>query len=102
MPHGFKDSGLRINQWIAQKGRWGIDELEERGQYLRNRVTEIWTFPVSDYQPPEKQMDMVSLDEDVALTGRILSKYSFQGAEQPAASWVDMYQQVISSLHAPK
>lgn len=100
MPHGFKDSGLRINQWIAQKERWGIDELEERGQYLRNRVTEIWTFPVSDYQPPEKQMDMVSLDEDVALTGRILSKYSFQGAEQPAASWVDMYQQVISSLHA--
>ena len=100
MPHGFKDSGLRINQWIAQKERWGIDELEERGQYLRNRVTEIWTFPVSDYQPPEKQMDMVSLDEDVALTGRILSKYSFQGAEKPAASWVDMYQQVISSLHA--
>lgn len=22
MPHGFKDSGLRINQWIAQKERW--------------------------------------------------------------------------------
>lgn len=45
-------------------------------------------------------MDMVSLDEDVVLTGRVLSKYSFQGAEQPAASWADMYQQVISSLHA--
>lgn len=100
MPHGFKDSGLRINQWIAQKERWGLVELEERGQHLQKRVVEIWTYPVSDYQPPEKQMDMVSLDEDVALTGRILSKYSFQGAEQPAASWVDMYQQVISSLHA--
>lgn len=100
MPHGFKDSGLRINQWIAQKEQWGLVELEERGQHLQKRVVEIWTYPVSDYQPPEKQMDMVSLDEDVALTGRILSKYSFQGAEQPAASWVDMYQQVISSLHA--
>lgn len=100
MPHGFKDSGLRINQWIAQKERWGIAELEDRGQYLQNRVVEIWELPVSDYQPPEKQMDMVSLDEDTVLTGRTLSKYSFQGAEQPAASWVDMYQQVISSLHA--
>ena len=100
MPHGFKDSGLRINQWIAQKEWWGIDELEERGQYLQNRSVQIWTFPVSDYQPPEKQMDMASLDEDVVLTGRVLSKYSFQGAEQPVASWVDMYQQVISSLHA--
>ena len=100
MPHGFKDSGLRINQWIAQKERWGLVELEERGQHLQKRVIEIWTYPVSDYPPPEKQMDMVSLDEDVVLTGRTLSKYSFQGAEQPAASWVDMYQQVISSLHA--
>ena len=100
MPHGFKDSGLRINQWIAQKEWWGINELEERGQYLQNRSVQIWTFPVSDYQPPEKQMDMASLDEDVVLTGRVLSKYSFQGAEQPVASWVDMYQQVISSLHA--
>lgn len=102
MPHGFKDSGLRINQWIAQKERWGLTELEARGQHLQKRVVEIWTFPVSDYQPPEKQMDMVSLDEDVVLTGRVLSKYSFQGAEQPVASWVDMYQQVISSLHAQK
>lgn len=100
MPHGFKDSGLRINQWIAQKEWWGINELEERGQYLQNRSVQIWKFPVSDYQPPEKQMDMASLDEDVVLTGRVLSKYSFQGAEQPVASWVDMYQQVISSLHA--
>ena len=100
MPHGFKDSGLRINQWIAQRERWGLKELEDRGQHLQKRVVEIWTYPVSDYQPPEKQMDMVSLDEDVVLTGRILSKYSFQGAEQPAASWADMYQQVISSLHA--
>ena len=100
MTHGFKDSGLRINQWIAQKEQWRLVELEERGQHLQKRVVGIWTYPVSDYQPPEKQMDMVSLDEDVVLTGRTLSKYSFQGAEQPAASWVDMYQQVISSLHA--
>ena len=100
MAHGFKDSGLRVNQWIGQKDKWGLPELEERDQLLRNRVIGIWPHPTSAYHPPEKQMDSVSLDEDIILTGRILSKYSFKGAEQPVASWADMYQQVITMLHA--
>lgn len=100
MAHGFKDSGLRVNQWIGQKGQWGLPELEERDQLLRNRITGIWPYPASSYCPPEKQMDSVALDEDIILTGRILSKYSFKGAEQPVASWTDMYQQVMTMLHA--
>lgn len=100
MVHGFKDSGLRVNQWIGQKENWGLPELEERDQLLRNRITGIWPHPTSSYRPPEKQMDSVSLDEDIILTGRILSKYSFKGAEQPVASWADMYQQVITMLHS--
>lgn len=100
MAHGFKDSGLRVNQWIGQKDKWGLPELEERDQLLRNRGIGIWPYPTSSYHPPEKQMDSVSLDEDIILTGRILSKYSFKGAEQPVASWADMYQQVITMLHA--
>jgi len=100
MPHGFKDSGLRINHWIAQQEQWGLEQLEDRGKHLQNKVIGIWGLPTSSYQPPEKQMDSVSLDEDVVLTGRIISKYSFKGAEQPVTSWVDMYQQVISTLHS--
>ena len=67
MPHGFKDSGLRMNQWIGQKEQWSLAELEERDQLLKNQVIEIWTYPVSSYQPKEKQMDSASLDEDVIL-----------------------------------
>ena len=100
MVHGFKDSGLRVNQWIGQKENWGLPELEERDQLLRNRITGIWPYPTSSYHLPEKQMDSVALDEDIILTGRILSKYSFKGAEQPVASWADMYQQVITMLHS--
>lgn len=100
MSHGFKDSGLRINQWIGQQESWGLSELEERDQYLQNKVVGIWAYPTTTYQPPEKQMDSVGLDEDVILTGRILSKYSFKGSEQPVASWTDMYQQVITMLHS--
>lgn len=100
MNHGFKDSGLRINQWIGQKVHWGLPELEERDLLLRNKIVSIWAYPTSSYRPPEKQMDTVSLDEDIILTGRVISKYSFRGIEQPVASWTDMYQQVITMLHS--
>ena len=100
MSHGFKDSGLRMNQWIGQQEHWRLQELEERDQLLRNKVIGIWTYPTSSYRPPEKQMDSVALDEDTILTGRVLSKYSFKGAEQPVASWADMYHQVITILHS--
>lgn len=100
MPHGFKDSGLRINQWVGRKEQWGLPELEERDQLLKNTVIGIWPYPTSNYHPRKKQMDAIALDEDVILTGRVLSKYSFKGAEQPVASWADMYQQVITMLHS--
>ena len=100
MPHGFKDSGLRINQWVGRKEQWGLPELEERDQLLKNAVIGIWPYPTSNYHPQKKQMDAIALDEDVILTGRVLSKYSFKGAEQPVASWADMYQQVITMLHS--
>lgn len=100
MPHGFKDSGLRINQWVGRKEQWGLPELEERDQLLKNTVIEIWSYPTSNYHPQKKQMDAIALDEDAILTGRVLSKYSFKGAEQPVASWADMYQQVITMLHS--
>lgn len=100
MPHGFKDSGLRINQWVGRKEQWGLPELEERDQLLKKTVIGIWPYPTSNYHPQKKQMDAIALDEDVILTGRVLSKYSFKGAEQPVASWADMYQQVITMLHS--
>lgn len=100
MPHGFKDSGLRINQWVGRKEQWGLPELEERDQLLKNTVIGIWPYPTSNYHPQKKQMDAIALDEDVILTGRVLFKYSFKGAEQPVASWADMYQQVITMLHS--
>lgn len=100
MPHGFKDSGLRINQWVGRKEQWGLPELEERDQLLKSTVIGIWPYPTSNYHPQKKQMDAIALDEDVILTGRVLSKYSFKGAEQPVASWADMYQQVITMLHS--
>ncbi len=99
MKDGFKDSGLRMNQWIGQQDRWTETEIETRNDFILQRAVGMWTYPTTSYAPPEKQLDMVSLEDEAVLTGRVLAKYSFKGAEQPVTSWVDMYQQVITMLH---
>ena len=100
MKNGFKESGIRMNQRIAQKTTWGLAELEERDLQLQQRALEIWAAPVTTYIAPEKQLDSFTLDDDVEFTGKTIARFSYKGMEQPVTSWVDMYQQVLKILHA--
>lgn len=100
MQNGFKDSGIRMNQRIAQKETWGLAELEERNSLLQQRALEIWAAPTTTYVAPEKQLDSFTLDDDVEFTGKMIARFSYKGMEQPVISWVDMYQRVLKLLHS--
>lgn len=100
MQNGFKDSGIRMNQRIAQKETWGLVELEERSLLMQQRALEIWSTPTTTYVAPEKQLDSFSLDDDVEFTGKVIARFSYKGMEQPVTSWVDMYQRVLKLLHS--
>lgn len=100
MKNGFLDSGLRMNTYISQKGRWALAELEERSQYLRGRALEIWAAPVTSFKPQEKQMDAYTLEDDENLSGRAITRFRYKNAEQPVASWVEMFQKVLQILYA--
>lgn len=100
MQNGFDDSGIRMNTWIAKKDKWTLEELEERSESLRNRALTIWAFPVTKFQPEQKQMDSYTLDDDAELTGRLIARFAFKHTEQPTASWVEMFQKVIQMLYA--
>ena len=69
MENGLKDSGIRMNQRITGEDNWGLAQLEERNEYMKNRALEIWTMPVTAFKPSEKQMDAYSLDDDINLSG---------------------------------
>ena len=97
--NGYLHSGIRMNQLIAQKDKWTLAELEERDEYMVARAMEIWEYPYTEYKPAEKQLNSVSLDDDVSLTGSQISKYSFRGTELPVESWSDMYTSVLKTLH---
>lgn len=97
---GYKASGFRMNQKIAQKASWGLQELEERNHELVSQALKIWAYPQSDFEPVSKEFDFCTLDdEDVDLTGRDIVKYSFQNMEQPVSSWSNMFEHVVKFLH---
>ncbi len=100
MQNGFDESGIRMNTWIAKKDKWTLAELEERSNLLSAKALNIWATPITGYKPAEKQLDSFTLDDDTALTGRLIARFSYKNTEQPVTSWVDMYQKVLQILHA--
>lgn len=97
---GYKASGLRMNQKIAQKESWGLPELEERNVELLAYAKKIWSYPSTAFVPAEKEFDSCTLDDENAdLTGRDIIKYSYQNMEQPVSSWADMLEHVVKYLH---
>ncbi len=98
--YGYKASGLRMNQKIAQKESWGLPELEERNAELISYAKTIWSLPATKFVPAEKEFDSCTLDdENIDLTGRDIVKYSYQNSEQPVTSWADMLEHIIKYLH---
>lgn len=98
-PNGLKDSGLRMNAYFNDKDEWTLAELKERSRYLTSMAQEIWPAPETSYAPPAKQLDSYTLSDGDTLTGKIIARFSYQGIEQAAESWADMYQKVLAMLY---
>ena len=100
MKDGYLQSGIRMNQRIAQNETWGLAQLEERNNSLRDQALSIWKMPITSFTPAEKQLDSCTLDDDVNLTGRQIARFAFKSIEQPVISWIDMFERVVKILHA--
>ncbi len=100
MEKGFKQSGLRLNAWIAKQEHWGLKELEERNQLLMQTALKTWPLPQTDYQPAQQQFDSCTLEDDTELKGRTIIRFAYMNIEQPVSTWIDMMEAVLKILHA--
>ena len=100
MKDGYLQSGIKMNQLIAQQEHWGLDALEARNAYMTQSAMALWLYVDTDYTPPEKQYDEFALDDDVSFTSKILIKYRFRGIEHEVKSWIEMYVAVLKQLHS--
>lgn len=100
MKNGFIESGIRMNTYIAKMEKWTLAELEKRNDYLVSLALKVWMLPETSFKPKEKQLDTISLDDDIDLSGRLIAKFSYKNTEQPVSSWVDMFIKMIQILYA--
>lgn len=101
MENGFKQSGLRLNHYIAQFDKWNEEELEQRKQELSRMAKVIWSYPETSFEPEVIDDDIVNLSEDNGIaTGRKLQYYIFQDEKEDVDEWSEMMWAVINKLFA--
>ena len=83
--------------------QWTEVELQERGQLLLESFKKLWPMITSAYVPLEKNVDVVSLDDDdVEFTGRSISAYIYNGERHQVTTWKDMLVEVCKTLYGEK
>jgi predicted transport protein len=75
---GFRDSPLRLNQYIAQREHWNEAEIEKRAELLADLALTIWPAPklseetLAKYRKSKAKVGAVyTLDDHAALKGKI-------------------------------
>lgn len=98
MEHGFNDSGIKLNAWIAKQDKWTLEEIQKRSQILADKALTIWPMPVTTYKPTGKQMSEYSLDEQADLTGRKIVAFRYKDTQYPVRKWVEMFSGILSLI----
>ncbi|NLJ65409.1 MAG: DUF262 domain-containing protein [Christensenellaceae bacterium] len=100
MSNGFKESGIRLNQLLTTYEDWGEKQLIERNDFLKKRALKTWEYPTTSYEPFKKQIDYVTLDDEIDLTGKTIISYTYLGLDRDVKSWIEMYEEVIKYLYS--
>lgn len=96
---GLKESGFRINQLIAQKQKWTLEELQERNEELKKTALRLWSFTKSNYNPIQDALTSYTLEDDFCFTEKTILKFQFQGIEQNVKNWTDFFEKILVILH---
>lgn len=99
MEHGFLDSGIRLNHFIAQFDKWGEEELNLRKEKLSQMALEIWKYPETTFIPDQEEDEIVSLSEDNGFArNRNIKFFVFKGERQDVQNWAEMMWEMAKKL----
>ena len=96
--NGYRDSGIRMNQRLANFDRWTEIELKDRNEQMVSKAEKIWPMVETYYEPENKLEEKVALSDEINLTGRLLSEFEFLGARNSVKSWQEMYLRTIELI----
>jgi len=96
--NGFKDSNLRLNQYVRECLKWTEDELVERQSRLSKKSLKLWYYPTTIYAPPVEETNEYLLEDDFDFTGYTLVSYTLYDVESKVQSWKEMQIDVVKYL----
>ena len=98
--YGFDESHFSLSNYLKTVSQWTENELLERQALLLNRFLGLWPMPTTDFKPVEKDTDHVPFDdEDIILTGRKITAFSYKGGHVKVTSWKEMVVAVCQLLY---
>ena len=97
---GFKDSGLNLNKSLLDYEHWSETEMQDRLNKLLLQANILWSYPKTNFVPPKKEIDSVTLEDDESLRGRTLISYSYGNVKEHETNiWVEMFKDVIKQIY---
>ena len=97
---GFKDSGLNLNKSLLEYEHWTETEMQDRLNKLLLQANSLWPYPKTNFVPPKKEIDSVTLEDDESLRGRTLISYSYGNVKEHETNiWVEMFKDVIKQIY---
>lgn len=93
--NGFKDSNLRLNQYVRECLKWTEDELVERQSRLSKKSLKLWYYPTTSYAPPVEETNEYLLEDDFDFTVYTLVSYTLYDFESKVQSLKDMQIDVV-------
>lgn len=99
MDHGFKESKLKLNDYISKADVWGEHQIQERARLLIKISLKRWKSPVSSFVPKKNEGFTYSIDDEQSFMYSQIVSYEYQGREFVVTSWADFYKQVMQSLY---
>lgn len=101
MEKGYKNSGIRLNQYISKFNKWTEEELEERNEDLLKQALKFWKLPTTTYELQQKEVKRtvpLSEEDESIFTNKKIESFYFLGLERKAKDWIDMYTKVLKIL----
>lgn len=99
MEKGFKDSKLSLNKYLWNLDNWNENTIIGRADKLKNIALKIWSYPVTDYESHEPELNQFNLSEDYNFTGEKIKSFILMGQTYPINSWKEFYRILSQNLY---
>lgn len=97
---GYKDSMFKLSNYMKTHVQWTESELIERGNILMGNFFKLWPMITSEYVPLEKEIEVVSFDDDDAeFTNRSIAAYRYKGERHIVTTWKEMLVELCKLLY---